>query len=155
MPDPNSAGWDAAGKAQKTAAQTPSLVRKAMLAAPQTVCGITLHPLSLDHLWTLEAITHPMGSPGAADSTELTPLHIAQLIYTFAQPGEAVQLCAQAGDPESRLTPFDLAAFAFVRHAVPDLGDLTKIAAAIVAMLTGGLATAPGAGSENPTGPAA
>lgn len=144
--------WAEASGAQAKAAQTPSTVRKAMLSRPRTVCGITLHPLSLDVLWTLEAIGHPLGTPGSAE-TELSPLRIAQMVYAFAEPGTALDLASQGEDFDGgKLSRFDKAAFAFVRtnNLFPNLPEL---GAAVATMITEGLAAAPGDG--NPTETAA
>ena len=140
-----------APKAQAAAAQTPRTVRRAMLAGPREVCGVTLHPLSLDILWTLEAVGHPLGTPDSAPSADpsLKPLHIAQMIYAFAKPSAALELASLADDsaPGDKLTAFDRAAFAFIRtHNL--FTSLAELGAAVAAMITEGLAAAPGA--ENP-----
>lgn len=147
LSDPS--GFVAAAAARKPAEQTPSIVRTAMLATPQTICGILIHPLSLDTLWILEAVGHPLFTPRESGDIEMTTQQLAQLIFAFAAPTSALEIASQAADPSVQLTPFDLAAYAFIRSHVPNIRDLSMIGGAIAKMITEGLATAPGAG--NPT----
>ena len=143
--------WSDAPTAQAAAAQTPRTVRAAMLAGPRTVCGITLQPLSLDILWALEAIAHPLATPGAPG--ELSHLRIAQMIYAFAEPAAALQAASMGTDGAETLTSFDHAAFAFIRRHVTNFADLPKLGEAIAQLIQEGLSPAPG--GANPPTPAA
>lgn len=143
--------WAGSAEAQVKAAQTPQTVRRAMLAGPRTVHGVTLYPLSLDTLWTLEAINHKVGTPSAEDKGELTLSHleIAQMIYAFAAPGAALELASMVEeDSGAKLTTYDLTALKFVRDNAL-FPHLAELGAVVAAMISEGLAAAPGDG--NPT----
>lgn len=133
--------------ARKRAEQTPPVVRAAMLAGPVECQGITLYPLSLDILWTLEHCGHPAMDPLATAATTISSLQIAQLIFIFAHPSEAAALAAQSRD--DGLSALDAAALAFIRRAVP-VAALGALVAQITRMITEGLATAPGGANPKP-----
>lgn len=145
---PPPSGFPEAREARARAEQTPAVVRDAMLARPREVAGITLHPLNLDTLWILEACAHPLATPGA-DADKLTPLQLAQLVFAFAAPDAALEHAGQEREEGATLSPFDRAAFSYLRTHVP-LGEMATVTAALVRLLTEGLATAPGAGGANP-----
>jgi hypothetical protein len=126
-----------------------------MLAGPRKVRGITLHPLSLDTLWTLEAIGHKVGTPSTDAKAELTLSHleIAQMIYAFAAPGAALELASMVEeDSGAKLTTYDLTALKFVRDnaLLPHIAELGGV---VAAMISEGLAAAPGDGNPKVAAP--
>ena len=138
-----------ARKARQRAEVTPPLVLDAMLAGPVECCGLKLHPLSLDSAWTLQRCQHPAFDPAATPDTELNPLQVAQLIYTFAAPSDAV---ANVTAPvEGELSVFDSEALAFVRRNV-QMGDVGKIVQTITRIIVAGLQAAPSGGNPPKAG---
>lgn len=145
------AGFKAGKAARKIAEQTPPDVLCAMLAKPVTICGIELQPMSLDTLWCLQACGNPLGTPGKSQEgiAELNHLGIAQLIFAFAEPARALDAASEVGEEGQKISPYDRAAMAFIRAHVP-MAALSEIGAAIAKFIVEGLATAPGAGDQNP-----
>jgi hypothetical protein len=135
--------------ARTRAAQTPTAVRKAMLAGPREVCGLTLHPLSLDILWTLESVGHPLADPArSADQlAAITPLQTAQMVFAFAAPLSAVDAAAQPAEEGAKLSPYDKEAFAFLRKSGVSIAQLGELGSAIAQLIQEGLAPAPGDGN--------
>lgn len=149
----DNAGFAAGKAARAVAEQTPPDVLTAMLARPHTVHGVTLQPLNLDILWVLQKIGHPLGTPGS-ESSDLSGLQVAQLIFAFAAIEEALDAVAERITGDDGLTTYDREAFRFVRAHVP-MKALPDFAVEIGLMISEGLATAPGAGDENPPAGAA
>jgi hypothetical protein len=144
------AGGFAAGKsARAIAEQTPPNVLAGMLAGPKEVAGVTVYPLSLDILWTLQACAHPLATPQAGALDNLEHLQLAQLVFAFCSPEAALDAAAEGKDASTALSTFDRAALSFMRHHVP-LANLVSVLQVVGAMVSEGLATAPGAGSGNP-----
>lgn len=136
----------AAQAARKRAEVTPPLVLDAMLARPVTACGLTLHPLSLDIIWTLQACRHPAFDSALSAESEMTALQIAQLIYAFASPGEAVANAPQ-GDGGQSL--FDSEAFAFFRRHLT-MSQVGEVVALIARLIKAGYAPAPNPAKAGP-----
>jgi hypothetical protein len=137
---------EAMNAAESAAKQTPPVVRTAFLTGPITVGGHTLQPFSLGHLWTLEAIEHPLIAIATAQSAEvkLGVRDLCSALFVLAKPREARLAIAEGGRER-----FDLVAGEFAESIAAS--DLPKIAAAIIKLVTEGLATAPsGDGAARP-----
>lgn len=126
-------------EARDRAAQTPEEVRKAFLAGTKTVGPISLQPFSLGILWLLEEIDHPIIKPAA----ELKAKDVSRAIAIFSDPEGAGEAIKSAG-----LDALDEFAMPIVSGI--SMAWLSEIIAAIVEIITEGLATIPGGGKADP-----
>lgn len=134
-------------RARDAAMQLPSIVAGAFLSRAIAVHGVTLQPFSWDTMLVLHQIGNSVARGGAVDG--LKPIEIAQLIFAFAAPDDAIELAAEP-DELGAWSDFDKAALRFLRAHGITPGMLPEISEAIGKLIQEGLAAAPGAGAENP-----
>lgn len=119
-----------------------------MLAGPQQVAGITIHPFSLDILWVLEEAECPLFK-GDNTGGNLTALQCAQVIFAFAAPEQALEAASIRAEDGAKLTPFDREALAYVRAHLP-VSEIPAVTEQLGAMLRAAMAAAPGGGANPP-----
>ena len=138
-----------------TAAQMPSIVRRALLPRPVKIHGIELQ-FTFDLMLVLQEVGNPLCTPGAMNVGEDAPpftlsnLHVAQIVFAMANAAEAVELATLPSEDGAKWTPFEQAALKWIGARKITPSQMRDLSTACGTLYAEELAAAPGAGTENP-----